>query len=135
MFGEYGSACLGRREAYRDEGGVGDVGGAAAGEERVGQSVQGNAVIEQAEAAADHGAARFERSPGEAEQRRDVVGVGADGLEELKVVADAEIQRKAWPHLPLVLSVEPVVGVALWDDRVAECDAKIRRIGDILQRI
>ena len=45
--------------------------------------------------------------------RRDVVGVGVDRLEELQVVAHAEIQRDARADFPLVLHVDAEVRIRL----------------------
>ena len=45
--------------------------------------------------------------------RRDVVGVGVDRLEELQIVAKAEIQCQPRADLPFVLCVDADVGIGL----------------------
>ena len=53
---------------------------------------QRNAVEKHSGAAADDGPPRLERRPRKTQPRRDVVGIGVDRFEELKVVAQAGVQ-------------------------------------------
>ena len=52
--------------------------------------------------------------------RRDVVGIGGDGLQKLQIVADAQVQRQARADLPLILRVEADIRIGLRDDGIAE---------------
>ena len=97
-----------------------DGGPVAVGLERVGERAQRDAVIEEAKAAANDGAAILEWRVGKAEAGRDVLGVGVDGLEPLQVVANAGVEGELRVDLPLVLRIHAEVGVGLRHDEVAE---------------
>ncbi len=52
--------------------------------------------------------------------RRNVVGIGGDGLEELQIVADAEVQGQARADLPFVLRIEADIRICLRNHGIAE---------------
>ncbi len=117
---EHGRAGLRGRQADVGLAKLGQVGGVARRQQRVGERAQRHAIVEEARAAAHHRVARRARRPREAEPRRHVVRVRGHGVEVLQVVAQAEVERQPVADLPLVLRVAADVGVALRDDRLPE---------------
>ena len=73
---------------------------------RVGDGAQRHAIEEEAGAAADEQVVRRRGDQAKPDARRHVVRVGVDRLEELQVVAKAEVQRQARAGAPLVLRVD-----------------------------
>lgn len=104
LVGRKGNADL-RRSGHRRR--------VAAREKCIGERPQGDSIIKQPKAATNHRSLRVKWRPGESGARRDVVRVGIDRLQELKVVADSEIQREARAHLPFVLCVNAEIRIGL----------------------
>ena len=113
MFGKHRSPSLCRRETHVDLAQIGEVGGVAGRQKRIGKRAQRNAVVEEPVAASHHGAPGFKGRPGKTHARRKVVPVGRDRFQELQVIPQAGIQSQARVDLPLVLSIEPDVRVGL----------------------
>ena len=94
---------------------------------RVGYGPERHTIEEEPCAPADHEILRVRGRPRESHSGRHVVGVGVDGVQELQVVAKAEIEREARRDTPLVLHVHADIRVRLRDDRIAErlCEAAV----------
>ena len=97
-----------------------EVSGVLGRENGVGGGTQRNPIEEEAGIAANDQVVRRQWRPGEADARGQVVRIRVDRLQELKVVAEAQVERQARADPPFVLRVHADVGIGLGDDRVAE---------------
>src|SRR5258706_2497896 len=125
---EHRRAGLGGRETKTQLAGATDVRCIAGGEQRIGESAQRDAIIEQTIAAAYDRAARSKRSPGKTGARRNVIEVGRDCLQELQIVAEPKIQGDARAYPPLILRIETEVRVSLRNYRISKRLGKTRVI-------
>ena len=99
-----GSGLTGRKDVA-EKLGLRGVGGVARRKQRIGQRTQGEAVVEETIGAAQERRATAEGRPCEADAWRNIVGIGVNGRQKFKVVAEPGIEGEAWGYLPLVLRV------------------------------
>ena len=103
-----------------------DVGRVPRRQQGVGHGAQRHPIEEDAGPAAHEEVLRRRRRPDEARTRRHVVGVGVDRLEELQVVAKADVERQPRAGAPLVLGVDAEIRVRLVRPRDRRTSARIR---------
>src|SRR5262249_43416715 len=82
-------------------------------QQRIRQRTKRNAIVKDSGAASKYRVRVTERRPGKPDARREIVAIGVDRLQKLKVVSQPRVDRQPRTHLPLVLSVNPDIGIGL----------------------
>src|SRR6185369_8602716 len=90
------------------------------------QRAQRHPIVEQSVASAKNRASRLEWTPRESGAWRNVVGVGRDGLKELQIVTQAEVEGQTTSDFPYVLREKSDIRIGLCHHRIVKRLRKAR---------